>query len=34
MELETAREVISRTVKAMEKEGLLQLSRGHITHIE
>lgn len=34
IELGTAREVISRTLKAMEKEGLLTLSRGQITHIQ
>ncbi|MGG4443309.1 Crp/Fnr family transcriptional regulator [Brevibacillus fortis] len=34
IELGTAREVISRTLKAMEKEGLLRLTRGQITHIQ
>lgn len=33
IELGTAREVISRTLKSLEKEGLLQLSRGQISHI-
>ncbi|MDR6550221.1 Crp/Fnr family transcriptional regulator [Paenibacillus qinlingensis] len=31
VELGTAREVISRTLKALEKEGIIQLSRGKIT---
>ncbi|MCP1311578.1 Crp/Fnr family transcriptional regulator [Paenibacillus tyrfis] len=34
IELRTTREVTSRTLKAMEKEGLLRLERGQITHIQ
>ncbi|MFD2614832.1 Crp/Fnr family transcriptional regulator [Paenibacillus gansuensis] len=34
IELGTAREVISRALKGMENEGLLQLSRGKVTHIQ
>lgn len=34
IELGTAREVISRTLKKMEKDGLLRLARGQITHIQ
>ncbi|MCP1308053.1 Crp/Fnr family transcriptional regulator [Paenibacillus tyrfis] len=34
IELGTVREVISRTLKSMEKEGLLRLERGQITHIQ
>ncbi|MCR8842678.1 Crp/Fnr family transcriptional regulator [Paenibacillus sp. SC116] len=34
IELGTAREVISRTLKGMEKEGLISLSRGQITNIQ
>ncbi len=33
IELGSAREVISRTLKSLEKEGLLKLSRGQISHI-
>ncbi|RNB84710.1 Crp/Fnr family transcriptional regulator [Brevibacillus fluminis] len=34
MELGTVREVISRTLKGMEREGMLRLGRGQITHIQ
>ncbi|MBH5319822.1 Crp/Fnr family transcriptional regulator [Paenibacillus sp. GSMTC-2017] len=34
IELGTAREVISRTLKSMENDGLLRASRGQITHIQ
>lgn len=34
VELGTTREVISRALKAMEKEGLIQLARGGIHHID
>ncbi|AJY75096.1 Crp/Fnr family transcriptional regulator [Paenibacillus beijingensis] len=34
IELGTAREVISRTLKSLENEGLLQLSRGRISNIQ
>ncbi|UHA72506.1 Crp/Fnr family transcriptional regulator [Paenibacillus sp. 481] len=34
IELGTAREVISRTLKTFEKDGLLRLTRGQITHIQ
>ncbi|MED1797360.1 Crp/Fnr family transcriptional regulator [Brevibacillus porteri] len=34
IELGTAREVISRTLKKMEKEGLLRVARGQITDIQ